>query len=173
MTTRQIGAAVPPAPDRAALRADLDATRAAFHALLRSLSDTDLARPSSETDWTVKEELWHVAYAVGYLRGGIVRAQRGAARGAPPIPIWLRDWISLRLVRYQARRATRADLARFYDRQHARLLATLAATRPPDWSRRVKMFGEQERPLEGLFRRPITHFAEHAAQIRQSVKRNE
>jgi hypothetical protein len=170
MTTRQHSAAAPPIPDRTALRAELDATRTAFHALLATLSDADLARPGSETDWTVKEELWHVAYAVGFMRGGITRALRGAGRIAPPIPPGVRDWISLRLVRYQARRASRQDLARFYDRQHARLLATLAQTQPADWTRRVQLLGEEPRPLEALFRRPITHFAEHAAQIRQSVK---
>jgi hypothetical protein len=171
MTSRPAPAAAPPA-DAAALRADLDATRAAFHALLDSLADADLARPSSETDWTVKEELWHVAYAVGFMNRGILQAQQGKKRGAPPIPIWLRDWISLRLVRYQARRASRADLARFYDRQHAAMLHTLAAIRPADWSRRVKLFGEEERTLPGLFHRPVTHFTEHAAAIRQSVKRD-
>jgi hypothetical protein len=171
MTMHSPGTAPPSAPNPATLRADLDTTRTAFHALIRSLSDADLARPSGETDWTIKEELWHVAYAVGFIRGGILRAQQGKKRGAPPIPIWLRDWISLRLVRWQARRATRHDLTRYYDQQHAALLHTLAGVHAADWARRVKLFGEEERTLDGLFHRPVTHFREHAVSIRQTVQR--
>ncbi len=171
MTTRAPRATPTQPLNPAALHADLDTTRTAFHALVSSLSDADLDRPSGETDWTIKEELWHVAYAVGFIRGGILRAQQGKKRGAPPIPIWLRDWISLRLVRWQARRATRHDLTRYYDRQHAALLHTLAGVSAADWARRVKLFGEEERTLDGLFHRPVTHFREHAASIRQTVKR--
>ncbi len=173
MTTRPSSTTPATTFNPAALRAELEATRVAFHTLLDSLSDADLARPSSETAWTIKEELWHVAYAVGFMRAGIARAARGQTRGLlpVPVPVGVRDWVSLRLVRWQARRARRADLARYYDRQHNALLGTLAAFRPTDWTRRAQLLGEAPRPIEALAHRPVTHFSEHAASIRQTVKR--
>src|SRR6476661_3627205 len=111
--------------DRQAILAELEATRVAFHELLDSLSDAELTRPSANAGWTVKEDLWHIAYAVGFMSGLIERARTGR-QGLRFIPAPLRDWGSLQLVRWSARRTDRAALARRYDAGHARFLASLA-----------------------------------------------
>src|SRR5690349_14448723 len=87
--------------DRRVILAELEATRVAFHELLDSLSEADLGRPTANAGWTVKEDLWHIAYAVGFMSGLIERARTGR-QGLRFIPTPLRDWASLQLVRWSA-----------------------------------------------------------------------
>lgn len=47
---------------REALRADLAAVHAAFHALLDARSDADLRQPSRNPGWTNGEVLWHMVF---------------------------------------------------------------------------------------------------------------
>ena len=47
-----------------ALRAELEATRQAFRALLATLRPADWTRPSLNPAWTIGEVLWHIT---GYL----------------------------------------------------------------------------------------------------------
>ncbi len=47
---------------RVALRADLVAAHASFHALLDALTDADLRRPSRNPGWTNGEVLWHMVF---------------------------------------------------------------------------------------------------------------
>jgi len=51
-------------PDLATIRTDMEATRAAYHRLLESLSDADLQRPCVISQWTIKEVLCHMALLI-------------------------------------------------------------------------------------------------------------
>jgi DinB superfamily len=55
--------------DRQAIRAEFEAARATFHALLESTSEEELARPSNGTRWTNRQLLFHMMF--GYM---VVRA---------------------------------------------------------------------------------------------------
>jgi hypothetical protein len=55
--------------DRQAIRAEFEGARATFHALLDSVSEEELARPSNGTRWTNGQLLFHMLF--GYM---VVRA---------------------------------------------------------------------------------------------------
>jgi hypothetical protein len=157
-------------PDRAALRAELEDTRLAFHALLNALSDADLRRHGTNPTWTIKEELWHVTFALGFQMGMLRRARQG--RNRLPVPIPLRDWVSERLVRLRGRRATRQSLARRYDAAHAAFLAVVDSIKDDEWQRGARFFGGEFRRVAELAQRPAEHFAEHEAAIRQALSKS-
>jgi hypothetical protein len=52
------------APDLATIRADMEATRIAYHRLLDSLSDADLQRPCAISKWTIQELLCHMVLQI-------------------------------------------------------------------------------------------------------------
>jgi hypothetical protein len=156
--------------DRAALRAEIENAHIGFHALLNSLSDADLARSSTNPAWTIKEELWHITFGLGFQAGMLRRARLGRNRLQMPLP--LRDWISERMVRMQGRRATRQTLAQRYDTAHAAFLAVVDSIRDDEWAHGARFFGGMYRRVDELVHRPAEHFAEHEAAIRRSLPKS-
>ena len=65
----------PAAPDRAAVRAEMESARLDFHRLIAAATPADLRRPSDGTRWTNRQLLFHMLF--GYL---IVRALPVLAR---------------------------------------------------------------------------------------------
>jgi DinB superfamily len=59
----------PAAPDRAAIRAEMESARLDFHQLIGDATPADLRRPSDGTRWTNQQLLFHMLF--GYL---VVRA---------------------------------------------------------------------------------------------------
>ena len=144
------------------IRLELEATRAAYHALLTSLSADEWYRKSANPDLTVKELMWHLAWSVGWLAGFVdaVRAGKNSR-----LPGFLVEPVRLVAMRWLARKATPEKAAQHYDEGHAALLAKLDTIAPDDWQRSTTRFG-QTRTVEWCFRQPALHFAEHAADVR-------
>src|SRR3989337_576997 len=74
---------------RESLRAELEANRAAFHALLAALTEADLARPSANPPFSVREVLHHMVQSLQVVPWEARAAQRG--RNLLAMPQWLYD----------------------------------------------------------------------------------
>ena len=158
---------------RDAIRSQLEAMRGAFHALLNSISDNDLGRLTSGNTWSVKAELVHVIQAAQFVPGGIDQARQGRRTSLlSMVPTGLRDWVNGEiLIPMLARHATRESIAQDYDRVHAQMIAKLDALSVEELDRGTTFLGRY-RTVEQIFHRPVEHFQEHAAHIRQSLNIN-
>jgi hypothetical protein len=137
---------------RQALRATLDTTRAAYHALLDALSPTDWRRRSAEPGWTTGALLWRTADAVFLLPRQI--ESLGAAP-AGPAPARRFGWMGAQNTRLAASRAGRDDAAARYDRGHQALVALLDGLSDEAW----------DQPLPGAApEETIPHLVAHAMQ---------
>lgn len=149
-------------PDRESIRQGLEATRAAYHELLASLSADDWRSKSGNPHLTVKQLMWHIAWAMGWISRSVDAVKRGRGLG---VPRFLIDPGRLLAMRWLARGATPEAAARAYDAGHTALLQRLDALRDEDWARSARRFGEV-RSVEWYFRHVAEHFAEHAADVR-------
>jgi len=154
------------APRRAALRAELDATRERFHALVRSLSDADWSKHSATTAWTVGELLAHLALCLELVPEQVERVRRG--KGMRNEPIVLMHAINVVQSRMAARREDLRTIGARYAAAHAAALAVLDGVREGEWDRAARFF-HRHQTIEDLLQRPVSHFREHADQIRDSV----
>ena len=151
--------------DREAVRRELDATRGAYHELLASITEDSWQRKSGNPDMTVKQLMWHVAWATAWMAGSIDAVREGKSIGAPAfllepgrkLAMW---WL--------ARGATPEAAGRKYDEGHAVLIEKLDTVPEEEWSRTAMRFG-QERSVEWYFRHPPEHFVEHAADVRSAI----
>jgi hypothetical protein len=153
--------------ERESVRAELEATRAKYHALLDSLTDADLKKRSGNPAWTVGQLMWHLAAGTGFTAGGIENARKG--KGFNP-PQFLANPINVWSTRLGARRATRHSLADRYDAGHARLLAVLDTVREDEWQKGARFFGQYQ-TVEALFRSVAQHFDEHEIDIKKGLGR--
>jgi hypothetical protein len=152
-------------PDKQWLRDDLEKTRAAYHELLTSLSSEDWNRRSGNPDLTVREAMWHMAWALGWLGGSIDRVVKGRSLNPPMFlvepgrrfAIW---WLALR--------ATPERAAARYDEGHAALLAKLETVSDDEWALSITQFGEP-RNIQWFVRQPVEHFEEHARDVRAAL----
>lgn len=152
-------------PEKQALRDELEATRAAYHELLASLTDANWKRKSGNPDLTIKELMWHMAWSMGWISGSIDAVRSGKDLRAPGFVIEPARKLAMR---WLARAATPQRAAQRYDAGHTALLAKLAAVSDDDWQRSAKRFGAV-RTVEWYFRHPREHFEEHAADVRRGL----
>jgi uncharacterized protein (TIGR03083 family) len=158
-------------PLHQALRAELEATRQAFHALLATLAPADWTRPSLNPAWTIGEVLWHIAgylflipQQLGWLQTGTFPDQ--SQRSADEL-----NRGNVQQTRAGAKAQTLISIAQAYEEGHALTLAALRRVRDDEWPIGVRMadmgstFTGEYRTIETLFRYHARHFAEHAAQI--------
>ena len=154
-------------PDKDALRAEMEATRGAYHQLLSSLSQEDWGRKSGNPDMTVKDLMWHVAWAMGWLSGSVDAVKAGRRLWLPPILV---DPLRALAMRWLARNVTQEVAARKYDEGYNALLEKLVTVSGGDWLRSARRFGET-RTVEWCFKQPALHFEEHAADVRLGLGR--
>jgi hypothetical protein len=159
------------APNLAAIRADMESTRAAYRQLLGSLSDADLARPCAISKWTIAELMCHMALLIEQA----VPMMLNQARKGKPMPRLLDTrfghWINYQLAVRAARKATRASLAQRYDAAHANLLGLLERVEDGEWSLPTAYPDGRPLTIETVFRVPAEHFELHAAWIRQTLSK--
>jgi hypothetical protein len=153
------------------LRAELEATRQEFHALLATLNADDWDRPSQNPAWTIGELLWHITSYLLVIPQQLIWLQTNTF----PAP-FTTDADTLnegneQQTREEAQRQTFASVAQAYETGHAITLAALDTVRDHQWQLGVRMpdmgptFTGEYRTIEALFRYHARHFAEHAAQI--------
>jgi hypothetical protein len=148
-------------PDRAGLRADLEATRAAFHALVDAAAGTTWRTQSPGSAWTAGEVLVHLTWALEYLPEEVARARRG--KGMFNMPKWIADPGSFWIIRRQARKSDPQSLHRRYDAAMDAVLAALETVPDSDWGLGARFYGHGFYTVAGLFATPAEHLAEHTA----------
>lgn len=150
-------------PDREALRAQLEETRMAFHALVESLTEEEWHSKTATTAWTVCEVLTHVADGRARLLAAIAHVRQG--KNYFNLPSWLRDPLIRWLGTWSARGQTPESILRRYDQAHTAFLAILEGIRDDEWSRGAQCFGDGYKTVLDLCVLPKSHFQEHAAQV--------
>ena len=146
-------------PDRAALRAELEATQKAVQRWLTTLTDEQWRRKAVTSAWTVAEVFVHLTGALEFLPDEVVSAKRG--QGMFNYPKVVSDPYSYWSTRLEARRATRAGLAQRYSAAMAKVLHALDAVQDDEWSLGARFYGEGYYTVADLFRTPAQHLAEH------------
>ena len=169
-----------PAKKQDNILSELNATRAAFHTLLDSLSEQDFHRQSLNPGWTNGEIVAHVTF--GFL---IVNVLLPMARVWGRFPkssskpfAWLLDactapfnWINMLGARGQGRVFTHRRVAKIYDRVYSSLLKQANSIKENEWERgmyyptRWDPNFSEFMTLEKLFHYPVNHFNFHLAQI--------
>jgi uncharacterized protein (TIGR03083 family) len=158
-------------PDRAAIRADMEAARSAFHRLLDSLTDEALARPCAVSKWTVKEVLVHLVINLEQATPMMVKQAR-RSKGMPKfLATRLGHWLNYKMAVWSARKATRESLAQRYDAAHANLLNLLTSVRDEEWQRPTAYPDGRPLTMETVFHVPAEHLELHAAWIRQTIEK--
>jgi hypothetical protein len=153
-------------PDRTALRAQLEETRTAYHALMESLSDADWSQKTHATAWTVGEMMTHLADTLADKPAAIASVRRGKNYLNPPRGLhWLAMRIQYRLAKKSARGQTRQTILARYDQAYAALLATLDGIKDQEWELGAFCFGEGYKTIFDVCQMVVSHFQEHAAQI--------
>ena len=158
--------------DREGKRIALEEARAAYHALVSRITPTKWSARSGNPDLLIKELVWHMAWAMGWLARG-VEATRSERRSiATRLPGSVMDPLRKVAMRFLARTATPTGALRKYDEGHHALIELLAAVRDDEWSLSTKRFGET-RTLAWHFVQPIDHFAEHASDVEAALESRE
>lgn len=153
----------PAAPDRAALRAELEATRAAFHRLLDSARGERWRCKSPASAWTVGEVLVHLTWALEYLPKEVEMARQG--KGMFNMPKWFADPASYWIIRRQTHRMDPESLRRRYDAAMDAALAALDTVPDSDWGLGAPFYGHGFHTVTDLFQAPAQHLAEHTGQF--------
>lgn len=157
---------------RQELRAELEATRVAYHVLLDLLSDDDWHRPSGNPAWTVGQVIYHMTMAPRMLPSDVRMIRRG--RRAPGLPAFIFNSLNVLVTRWGARKHTPETVGQAYDAAHAAALAAFDTIQDHEWAKGVE-YPEWDPMLSGfvtierLFRYLSLHFKVHAEQIRQAL----
>lgn len=164
------------------IRAELEATRKVFHALLDSLSEIDLHTKSQNPGWTNGEILVHMTF--GFI---ILNALLPLARLWARLPTWTSkpfawllnaftrpfNWINALGTRGQARLFTLGRIAKIYDRVNDRLIKQIDHIQDEEWehgmyypTRWDPNFNEFM-TIRDLFHYPVKHLHFHLDQIKR------
>ena len=159
MKGREVLPAHAPVPNRALLRADLEATRAAFHRQAEAAAGPRWRMSSPTCDWTAGEVLVHLVWALEQLPKEVEQARQG--KGMFNLPKWFADPASYWMIRWQARSTDLATLCRRYDRAMDAVLAALDTVPDSDWGLGARFYGEGYYTVADLFATPADHLIEH------------
>jgi DinB superfamily len=158
-------------PDREVIRAELEATRAAYHRLVNSLSAADWKKRSSNPAWRVGQLAWHLAWGAGYFPKGVEECRRGKSRTPPA---WILNPLNMLITRIGSRGATPQSVLEKYDAAHARIITSLEGVRDDEWDKGVKPLGAfgAYKTVELVFHSVTLHFREHEADIAEGLRRS-
>jgi hypothetical protein len=145
------------------VRAELAAARAAFHQLLLDIPDAAWREKALGSAWTVREEMWHIAWGARLLLDLAKNARRGV--GFPLAVGFVADRLNLIYTRLRAKGATPRSIAAKYDDCHNKALGMLASVQDEEWGKSVWVLGQQQ-TVEQLLRAIPHHSEEHADRIR-------
>jgi hypothetical protein len=154
--------------NRDAVHAELEKTRLAFHALLRSTPTTAWKLKIRGTPWQVGELLAHIVSLFECVPALLDRTPR--KRVHPGSCLEHRHRIDFLRLRRKVRRGNHLELARRYERAHAAILATVESLQASEWEREIPIRGKPCSVAEVLSL-PLRHFEEHTPQIRTALRR--
>jgi hypothetical protein len=157
-----------PAPDRQAIRAEIESARTAYHKLLGSLSDEDWRKKSANPAWSVGQLMWHVGRGMEFFTQNVGYCRKGRA---PNPPAWLIAPGNVLLTRFGSRGATRASAGEKYDRGHQALLACLEGVKDDEWAKGVRAYGN-DYTIASTFGQVAKHYQEHESDILRGLGRS-
>jgi DinB family protein len=177
---------VKPQDRRVAIKAALESTRAAFHALLDSLTEDDLRKQSLNPGWTNGEILAHMLFGFMILNVLLPMARlwgRLPKSSSKPFA-WLLNaitgpfnWFNALGARMQGTVFTYKRLGKLYDRVHRSLVKQVDSIKDDEWQRgmyyptRWDSNFSEFMTLEKLLYYPVVHFNFHLDQIARSQDR--
>lgn len=162
------------------IRSEFEATRSSFHALLSSLSEDDMLKPSLNRGWTNGEILAHMLFGFILLNALLPLTRiwgRLPRSSSKPFAMLLNfstrpfNWFNALGARMQGKVFTYTRLGLLFDRVHASLLKAIASIRDEEWGRgmyyptRWDSNFSEFMTIEKLFHYPVIHFNLHLNQI--------
>lgn len=152
----------------AVIKTSLEQGRAAFQALLGSLTEDDLAQKGSGSNWGAREEATHVVISIQHVPRLITALRRGDDYMNYPLPVFeplkrLNTW-------WEARGATPGTLAHRLEAAYPPILALLDTIRDDEWERSGRAYGEGRWTVAGAFLHQREHVEEHIRQIRELIR---
>lgn len=162
------------------IRTELETTRAVFHALLNSFTESDLRRKSRNPGWTNGEILAHMTF--GFI---ILKALLPMARVWGRLPKWTSkrfagllnvltvpfNWVNALGARFQSRVFTYARIGAAYDWVYFSLMKQINSIQEDEWERGMHYPTRWDpnfsdfMTIEKLFHYPVVHFHFHLEQI--------
>src|SRR4051794_16212960 len=171
-------------PDLAVIRADMEATQAAYQQLLETIDEADLEQPCAISKWTIKQVLTHLVVNLEQA----VPMMIAQARKSQPMPKLLGTrfghWMNYTLAVYSARKAMpklarpafrhlnklsaagesgrkapRPSIGQRYAAAHTNLLNLLAGVSDDEWGLRTAYPDGRPLTMETIFHVPSEHFA--------------
>jgi hypothetical protein len=163
-----------------AIRSELAATHASFHALLVSFSEDEWQRPSLNSGWTNGEILAHILF--GFIVVNVLlpmtRLWGRLPKSSSKPFAWLLDvstrpfnWVNALGARMQGQVFTSQRIGKVYDRVYASLLTQVASITGDEWERGM-YYPTRWDPnfsdfmtVEELLLYPIRHYHFHRTQL--------
>ena len=161
MATKTLESKTQTRSDREGLRADLEATRQKFHALVESVSDKQWRSKSITTEWSVAEVFVHLTWALELLPKEVESARKG--NGMFNLPKWIADPSSYWYIRVSARKTTPQSIHSRYDAAMDAAIKALEKVPDSDWGLGAEFYGEGFHSVEDLFRTTGQHLKDHTA----------
>jgi len=168
---------------KVALRNELEAARAAFHALLDSLTDEDLRRPSNNPGWTNGEVLFHMTLAfilvpilvpmLGFW-GRLPRRYSKRFAGILNASTGLFNIVNGLGPRIGGRIFSRERLRKQFDRTHDAIMRRVDSASEAAWGQgmhyptRWEPLFQDYMTLEDVLRYPTIHLAFHMDHVSRS-----
>ena len=152
---------------REAIRAELEATRMAYHALLSPISDAAWKQQSAASRRNLAQVLVHI---IAYLDKMVPMAVNNARGGKnmPDLPGPIAHTFNYLISIVMARGVTLHSARQKYDAAHATTLQILADIKDDEWELKTKI-PSGPLTIEQIFRHHATHFSEHAAEVKQTL----
>jgi hypothetical protein len=154
-------------PDRQAIRAGLESTRAAFHALLDSLSEADWKKQSANPSWAVGTLMWHLGRGMEFFPQAVDWCRKGKGPNPPAFLIGPGNMLQ---TRFGSRGATPQSAREKYDAGHAKLLLALDSIGDDEWSKSARVY-QNDYTIASIFPEVAEHFREHEADILKGLGR--
>ena len=163
---------------REALRAELEATRIAFHELLDRVPPALYDTPSDNPAWTVGQVLFHMSLAPRLLIQDVRLITKQSwliSMISKLLPRALFDWLNKHYTRFGARHPSHDFFASAYNEAHAITLRALDAVTDVELGKGVVYPGWDpllagEVTVARLFHYVKIHFEAHAQQIEEQIK---
>jgi hypothetical protein len=154
------------------IRSEIEETRQAFHNLLEDVSEDDFDELSLNPEWTIGEMLYHMSLAPHGLPLDVRLIRH--LKWVPKLPAGLFNRLNIYFTRRGGKNATKASLAKTYDKAHAETIKALESVQEdewvlgvqyPDWDPMLSGFVT----LEKLFHYVKRHFDSHEKDIRLAL----
>ena len=117
----------------AELLENICSSRSALEALIDQLSEAQLLTPATDTGWSVKDQMAHIAIWESGIDGLLQRRSRFGAMGLDEADVATHDIDGLNdILIERSRRQSLAEVVTFFNDSHRQLMATLGALADED-----------------------------------------